>query len=103
MSDPPSPVRYPLAIALGVLAGLAVGSTAFAHIDPDPTDAQAGSELSVGFTVEHGCDGSPTVQLDMRLPDGTSDPSPEPPPGWIGSVDGEVVTFGAARCPTTRR
>jgi hypothetical protein len=38
----------------------------FAHIDPDPQEAPAGSVRSVGFTVEHGCDGSATVQLDMR-------------------------------------
>ena len=74
-------------------AGLAIASPAFAHIDPDPTEAQAGSEVSVGFTVQHGCDGSPTVQLDMRLPDGVTNANPEPPEGWAGSIDGNVVTF----------
>ncbi len=64
-----------------------------AHIDPDPTEAQAGSTLAVGFTVEHGCDGSPTVQLDMRLPDGVTNAEPEPTEGWEGSIDGDVVTF----------
>jgi uncharacterized protein YcnI len=75
------------------IASLAVASPAFAHIDPDPTDAQAGSEVSVGFTVQHGCDGSPTIQLDMRLPDGVTNANPEPPDGWIGTVDDNVVTF----------
>ena len=68
-----------------------------AHIDPDPAEAQAGSNLTVGFTVEHGCDGSPTVQLDMRLPDGVTDAVPEPREGWdesIDTVDGDtIVTF----------
>jgi len=82
-----------------ILAGLAVASPALAHIDPDPTEAQAGSEVSVGFTVQHGCDGSPTVQLDMRLPDGVSSPTAEPPDGWTGQVDGNVVTFEGGPLP----
>jgi len=81
------------------LAGLAVASPAWAQVDPDPTDAQAGSDVSVGFTVEHGCDGSPTVQLDMRLPDGISDPLAEPPSGWTRRVEDNVVTFEGGPLP----
>ena len=65
---------------------LAIAGVASAHIDPDPTEAQAGSRLTVGFTVEHGCDGSPTTQLDMRLPDGVTDALPEPVDG-MGRID----------------
>jgi uncharacterized protein YcnI len=76
---------------------LASAGVASAHIDPDPAEAQAGSRLTVGFTVEHGCEGSPTVQLDMRLPEGVADPVTEPVDGWDGTVettDGEtIVTF----------
>jgi uncharacterized protein YcnI len=82
---------------------LATGGLASAHIDPDPVEAQAGSRLTVGFTVEHGCEGSPTVQLDMRLPDGVADPVTEPVDGWDGSVDtvdGEtIVTFAGGPLP----
>lgn len=78
---------------------LSGSSTAVAHIDPDPTEAQAGSRLSIGFTVEHGCDGSPTTALDMRLPDGVTDPVPEPPDGWEGSVTDNVVTFTGGPLP----
>lgn len=88
-----------LGAAAIILVGLVVASPAFAHIDPDPTDAQAGSEVSVGFTVQHGCDGSPTVQLDMRLPDGVGAPTAEPPDGWTGQVDGNVVTFEGGPLP----
>lgn len=93
-----SPRRF-LCAAVTVLTVLAVASPALAHIDPDPTDAQAGSEVSVGFTVQHGCDGSPTVQLDMRLPDGVSNPVAEPPIGWTGGIDGNVVTFQGGPLP----
>ena len=70
-----------------------------AHISPDPSEALAGSEESISFTVEHGCDGSPTVQLDMQVPDGVSDIVPEPADGWSASVDGQVVTFVGGPLP----
>lgn len=89
--------RLPFSVAIAALALLAVGSPASAHIDPDPKEAQAGSRLTVGFTVEHGCEGSPTVRLDMRLPDGVVDPVVEPVEGWTGAVDtttdGTIVSF----------
>jgi uncharacterized protein YcnI len=89
--------RLVLVAAATSVVLLAPGGLASAHIDPDPVDAQAGSRLTVCFTVEHGCEGSPTVQLDMRLPEGAADPVTEPVDGWDGSVetvDGDViVTF----------
>lgn len=89
--------RFVLTAALASSGLLAVGGGASAHIDPDPTQAQAGSRLTVGFTVEHGCEGSPTLQLDMRLPEGVTDPQPENVDGWEGSVDtvdgDTIVTF----------
>lgn len=89
--------RFVLSAAAATAAVLTIGGVVSAHIDPDPAEAQAGSRLTVGFTVEHGCEGSPTVQLDMRLPEGVTDPTTEPIDGWDGSietVDGEViVTF----------
>ena len=93
------PRRLIVAALVAITAGLAVAGPVFAHIDPDPTEAQAGSEQSVGFTVQHGCEGSPTVQLDMRLPEGTANPVPEPPAGWTGSVDANVVTFQGGPLP----
>ena len=74
--------RFVFSAAVVSAAVLAIGGVASAHIDPDPTEAQAGSRLTVGFTVEHGCEGSPTVQLDMRLPEGVTD---------------EVVSFAESR------
>jgi periplasmic copper chaperone A len=85
--------------AVGMIATVSLASPVLAHIDPDPTEAQAGSTLSVAFTVEHGCDGSPTIQLDMRLPEGVTDASPDPIDGWEGSIDADVVTFVGGPLP----
>ena len=54
---------------------------------------------SIAFTVEHGCDGSPTTQLDMRLPDGVTDASPDVIESWKGSIDDNVVTFVGGPLP----
>ena len=91
--------RTLLLSTVSAIAALAIASPALAHIDPDPTEAQAGSTLSVAFTVEHGCDGSPTIQLDMRLPEGVTDASPDPIAGWEGSIDADVVTFVGGPLP----
>jgi uncharacterized protein YcnI len=81
------------AAASAATVTLAMSAPAFAHIDPDPVEAQAGSTLSVAFTIEHGCDGSPTVQLDMRLPEGVTDAEPEPFEDFEGSIDDDVITY----------
>jgi uncharacterized protein YcnI len=91
--------RTLLLFTVSAIATVTFASPALAHIDPDPTEAQAGSTLSVAFTVEHGCDGSPTIQLDMRLPDGVTGASTDPIPGWEGSIDAEVVTFVGGPLP----
>ncbi len=91
--------RTLLLSAAGAIAAVSLASPVLAHIDPDPTQAQAGSTLSVAFTVEHGCDGSPTIQLDMRLPEGVTDASPDPIDGWEGSIDADVVTFVGGPLP----
>ncbi len=91
--------RTLLLSAVSAIAAVAFASPVLAHIDPDPTEAQAGSTLSVAFTVEHGCDGSPTTQLDMRLPEGVIDARPDPIPGWEGSIDAGVVTFVGGPLP----
>jgi periplasmic copper chaperone A len=92
-------IRQAAIVLAAAASTLLVPSPALAHIDPDPTEAQAGSRLSVGFTVEHGCDGSPTTSLDMRLPDGVTDARPEAPQGWQGSVEDNVVTFAGGPLP----
>jgi uncharacterized protein YcnI len=91
------PRRVVVSAVVVSLAVLAFGGVVSAHIDPDPPEAQAGSRIAVGFTVEHGCEGSATVQLDMRLPVGVTDPVTEPIDGWEGSIDlvddDTIVTF----------
>lgn len=93
------PRQVLFAACLAAAGSLWFGGTALAHIDPDPPEAPAGSQQSVGFTVEHGCGGSPTTQLDLRIPEGSSSVTPEPPAGWAASTADNVVTFTGGPLP----
>jgi uncharacterized protein YcnI len=78
--------------ALALLAVLAAPG----HVEPQISEAPAGSRTTFGFLVEHGCDDSPTVAVSIQLPDGAFDAVPQPPAGWTGVVEDAqppVVTF----------
>lgn len=79
--------------ALLVGAGLLFATGASAHIEPTPAAAQAGTTITVEFKVEHGCDGSPTTKLEIKVPSSATDVAPVPKPGWTASHLGEVVSY----------
>ncbi len=70
-------------LALLAIASLATWPvTANAHIVLDQKTAVAGSYFRGAFRVGHGCDGSATVAITVRLPDGVRGAKPMPKPGW---------------------
>lgn len=80
------------------LAGLAAAASLLVpqHVEPQISEAPAGSRTTFGFLVEHGCETSPTVQVSIQLPEGSFDAVPIPPVGWTGTVEDAsppVVTF----------
>jgi uncharacterized protein YcnI len=89
------PIRRHVLVAAAAVAGV-VGlraGVASAHIDPDPPTVPAGTSVTVGFGVEHGCDGSNTTQLEFQIPAGVADAVAVDKPGWTTSADGDTVTF----------
>lgn len=86
-------LRLGAAVAAGAAVVLVPATAAFAHIDPEPTAVEAGAEATVSFTVEHGCDASPTTKVEIQAPDGASGISGVDGGGFTSSVDGQVVTF----------
>jgi hypothetical protein len=66
------PFRRPIAIGAATAAVLLMASPAAAHVEPDITSAPAGSRTTVEFVIEHGCDGSPTIEVAMQLPAGVT-------------------------------
>jgi uncharacterized protein YcnI len=72
-----------LRATLVAVAGLAlVPALAHAHIVADPAEGPAGGYFRTAFRVTHGCKGSPTVALTIRMPDGVLSAKPMPKPGW---------------------
>jgi uncharacterized protein YcnI len=82
-----------VSVAVSVTVVLAVGGVASAHIDPDPPAIAAGSTATVGFTIEHGCDGSPTTDLSFQIPDGLTGVAPVDKAGWTATLTGNLVEF----------
>jgi periplasmic copper chaperone A len=74
-------------LALGLGAVLALVSTpSAAYVGLKPNQAAAGSIQTLAFVVEHGCSGSPTVRLRVRLPEGIEDAKVLPKDGWKDSA-----------------
>ena len=68
--------------AAGFAAIGLIGSTAYGHITLETPSAPAGSSYKAVFRVPHGCEGTATVRLRVRLPDGVVNVKPQPKPGW---------------------
>ncbi len=89
----PRHLRFPLTAAAATAVALCVAGPAAAHVHTDPSAVQAGTEATVGFIIEHGCDESPTTQMEIQLPDGASGISGVDGNGFTSAVAGQVVTF----------
>lgn len=72
-----------ISVAAVALAALLAGvAQASAHVTVQPKEAPADSYFQLAFSVPHGCDGSATVALRVKLPDGILSAKPQMKPGW---------------------
>ena len=85
--------RIVIVFAGVVVSTLALAGPAFAHLESSPTTVTPGSTVKITFTAEHGCNGSPTTKLAIKLPVGVTAKKPVGPKGFVGSVTGNVITF----------
>ncbi len=83
------------AIAIAIVAAAAGPAAAGAHVGVSPTSAPAGRPVVFEVSIPHGCDGSPTTGVALRLPDGVTEAIPLPEDGWSAVVapgdDGALV------------
>ena len=70
------------ALAAGTLLALGAPLAASAHVSVDPSSSAAGSYSVLTFAVSHGCEGSPTTQLTIDIPDAVATATPTVNPGW---------------------
>jgi uncharacterized protein YcnI len=72
-----------LAASAAVLAiGAFAPFIARAHVVADPAEGEAGGYQRAAFRVTHGCKGSPTIAVTIRMPEGVVQAKPMPKSGW---------------------
>lgn len=76
-------VRWRTVLACtGAALALLQSPTASAHVVLAQKSAPAGTYYRAQFMVGHGCQGSPTVSLQVDIPDGVPVVRPQPKAGW---------------------
>ena len=68
--------------AAAAALALAVSTSASAHVTLDPPHAAADSYFKVNVRVPHGCEGTATLRVRVRIPEGVIGVKPQPKPGW---------------------
>ncbi|SEC73217.1 Uncharacterized protein YcnI [Nocardioides exalbidus] len=84
------------ALAPGLLAGavlLLTGGAASAHVTITSTTTEAGATAVVRLEVPHGCAGSATTALAVRMPPGVGELTAESTERWAAEPAGESITF----------
>lgn len=71
-------LRFSCAFLLGITASTA----AFAHASLETTQAPTGSYYTAVIRITHGCNGSPTKKVMVKIPEGATSVRPQPKPGW---------------------
>jgi uncharacterized protein YcnI len=69
----------------GALLGISIclgPVPAKAHVTLERSEAAAGTPYKIVLRVPHGCDGSATTKIDVRLPEGMIGAKPMPKAGW---------------------
>lgn len=70
------------------LVTLVSATASFAHIVADPAEAKPGSYFRTALRIGHGCGaGKPTTAIRVTIPDGVSNASAQPKPGWEIKVE----------------
>jgi uncharacterized protein YcnI len=71
-----------LTAAMLYLISSLLPASAFAHVTMQPKEAPAESYAKLTFRVPHGCNGSPTTKITVRIPEGVLSVKPQVHPGW---------------------
>jgi uncharacterized protein YcnI len=74
--------RSLLRLAAVCAAACGLVPAAFAHVILEHREAPVGSTYKAVLRVPHGCNGSATTAVRVRIPEGVIDVKPIPKPGW---------------------
>ncbi|MFY9288708.1 MAG: YcnI family protein [Alphaproteobacteria bacterium] len=59
---------------------------ASAHVVADPNTGKANSYFKTSFRISHGCDGSATVLVRIKMPADITSVHPQNKPGWTAKI-----------------
>ncbi|WP_199423254.1 YcnI family protein [Actinotalea solisilvae] len=86
--------------AIVAVAVLGPAAPAAAHVTIEASTTAAGATAVLTLTVPHGCDGSPTTAVTVRVPDEVTAVTPSGTTAWATEVraeaDATLVTYRAA-------
>ncbi|UZE49035.1 YcnI family protein [Rhodopseudomonas sp. P2A-2r] len=74
------------AAAAAATALISLAAPAVAHVTARPDEATAGAYFQTAFNVGHGCDGSATVAVRVKMPEGVLSVKPQMKPGWTVEI-----------------
>jgi uncharacterized protein YcnI len=80
------------ALAAAMMAPLSFTAPASAHVTARPDEATAGAYFQVAFNVGHGCDGSATTAIRVKIPEGVLAVKPQMKPGWTVEIKQRTLT-----------
>ena len=88
------PARGSLGLATAVHDVLAIAASgAGAHVHTSPEQVRPGATATVSFVIGHGCGGSPTTSVAIKVPATVTKVSGVAPKGWTSSFRNSIVTF----------
>ena len=79
-------------LILGAAAAALCAGVVSAHITLERQETPVGASYKGVLRVPHGCSGSPTTAIRVRIPDGVISVKPMPKPGWtLNTVTGKYA------------
>lgn len=74
------------------LAALSLAPAAYSHVSLAVKQAPIDSGYKAVFSVPHGCKGSPTTKIRVRIPEGVVGVKPQPKAGWsLETITGDYA------------
>lgn len=87
----PNRTRIAAAVAASAATVALSAGIASAHVGTSTDEVAAGSSLALGLTIGHGCEGSPTREVAVQIPEGVNNATAFAHPGW--TIESEVETL----------
>jgi len=79
-------------LVLGAAGAVACVCAASAHVTLETSSAPVGAPYKAVLRVPHGCEGSATISVRVRIPDGMIAVKPMPKSGW--KIDTVIGKYG---------